>query len=53
MEMGDERQIIAQRAAHEVKDGMIVNLGIGIPSLVPDYLDSSIRVFFQVMLMVT
>jgi len=47
MEMGDERQIIAQRAAHEVKDGMIVNLGIGIPSLVPDYLDSSIRVFFQ------
>jgi len=47
MEMGDERQIIAQRAAHEVKDGMIVNLGIGIPSLVPDYLDSSVRVFFQ------
>ena len=45
--MGDERQIIAQRAAREVKDGMIVNLGIGIPSLVPDYLDSSIRVFFQ------
>ncbi len=45
--MGDERQIIAQRAAFEVKDGMIVNLGIGIPSLVPDYLDSSIHVFFQ------
>jgi acetate CoA/acetoacetate CoA-transferase beta subunit len=47
MEMGDPRQIIAQRAAQEVKDGMIVNLGIGIPSLVPDYLDASIRVFFQ------
>jgi acetate CoA/acetoacetate CoA-transferase beta subunit len=47
MEMGDARQIIAQRAAQEVKDGMIVNLGIGIPSLVPDYLDTSIRVFFQ------
>jgi acetate CoA/acetoacetate CoA-transferase beta subunit len=47
MEMGDARQIIAQRAAKEVKDGMIVNLGIGIPSLVPDYLDESIRVFFQ------
>ncbi len=45
--MGDERQIIAQRAAREVKDGMIVNLGIGIPSMVPDYLDASIRVFFQ------
>ena len=45
--MGDARQTIAQRAAQEVKDGMIVNLGIGIPSLVPDYLDPSIRVFFQ------
>ena len=45
--MGDARQIIAQRAAREIKDGMIVNLGIGIPSLVSDYLDSSLRVFFQ------
>lgn len=45
--MGDARKIIAQRAAREVKNGMIVNLGIGIPSLVPDYLDSSIQVFFQ------
>ncbi len=45
--MGDARQIIAQRAAREVKDGMIVNLGIGIPSLVPDYLGKGIHVFFQ------
>jgi len=45
--MGDARQIIAQRAAREVKDGMIVNLGIGIPSLVPDYLDPAIQAFFQ------
>lgn len=45
--MGDARQIIAQRAAREVKDGMVVNLGIGIPSLVPDYLDKGVRVFFQ------
>jgi acetate CoA/acetoacetate CoA-transferase beta subunit len=47
MDMGDARQIIAQRAAREIRDGMIVNLGIGIPSLVPDYLDPSISVFFQ------
>lgn len=47
MDMGDARQIIAQRAAREIADGMIVNLGIGIPSLVPDYLDPSISVFFQ------
>ncbi|MBL7848676.1 MAG: 3-oxoacid CoA-transferase subunit B [Cyclobacteriaceae bacterium] len=45
--MGDARQIIAQRAAREINDGMIVNLGIGIPSLVPDYLDPSLNVFFQ------
>ncbi len=47
MDMGDARQVIAQRAAREIADGMIVNLGIGIPSLVPDYLDPSINVFFQ------
>ncbi len=47
MDMGDARQIIAKRAAREVKNGMIVNLGIGIPSLVPDFLDPSIQVFFQ------
>ena len=47
MDMGDARQIIAQRAACEVRDGMVVNLGIGIPSLVPDYLDKDVRVFFQ------
>jgi acetate CoA/acetoacetate CoA-transferase beta subunit len=47
MDMGDARQIIAERAAREVKDGMIVNLGIGIPSLVPDYLPSTIKVLFQ------
>lgn len=47
MDMGDARQIIAQRAAREISDGMIVNLGIGIPSLVPDYLDPSLQVFFQ------
>lgn len=47
MDMGDPRQIIAKRAAEEVVSGMIVNLGIGIPSLVPDYLDPSIKVFFH------
>lgn len=47
MDMGDARQIIAERAAREIKDGMIVNLGIGIPSLVPDFLDPAINVFFQ------
>lgn len=45
--MGDLRKIIAERAAKEIRSGMIVNLGIGIPSIVPDFLDKSIRVMFQ------
>lgn len=32
-----EREQIARRAASEIKPGMIVNLGIGIPSLVPNF----------------
>lgn len=47
MGMGDLRKIIAERAAKEIRSGMIVNLGIGIPSIVPDFLDKSIRVMFQ------
>lgn len=47
--MGDAdiRRLIARRAAQEVQSGMVVNLGIGIPSLVPDFLDKEIQVMFQ------
>jgi 3-oxoacid CoA-transferase B subunit len=37
----DEKNIIAKRIALELKDGDLVNLGIGIPTLVADYIDSS------------
>lgn len=48
MGMGiDFRQKIAKRAAVEIKDGMIVNLGIGIPSLVPDHLPDDVHVMFH------
>ncbi len=46
--MGIEmRNKMAKRAAEEVKDHMIVNLGIGIPSLVPNHLSKSISVMFH------
>ncbi|MCM3617214.1 3-oxoacid CoA-transferase subunit B [Sutcliffiella horikoshii] len=48
MGMGkDIRNLIARRASKEIKNGMVVNLGIGIPSLVPDHLPEGIHVFFQ------
>jgi acetate CoA/acetoacetate CoA-transferase beta subunit len=43
----DFRQKIAKRAAQEIKTGMIVNLGIGIPSLVPDHLPDDVHVMFH------
>ena len=39
--------IIARRIAHELKQGMLVNLGIGIPTLVAHYVPAGIHVFFQ------
>jgi acetate CoA/acetoacetate CoA-transferase beta subunit len=40
-------EIIARRIAQELHDGMLVNLGIGIPTLVANYVPAGIRVFFQ------
>lgn len=41
------REAIAKRAAEEIKDGMVVNLGIGIPTLVANYIPSNINVMFH------
>jgi 3-oxoacid CoA-transferase len=38
---------IAKRAAEEFKDGMYANLGIGIPTLVANYIPEDIHVTFQ------
>ncbi|MFO1444743.1 CoA transferase subunit B [Bacillus sp. Bva_UNVM-123] len=43
----ESRNRIAKRAAKEIKNGMVVNLGIGIPSLVPNHLPNDINVFFH------
>jgi acetate CoA/acetoacetate CoA-transferase beta subunit len=48
MGMGvDVRNRLARRAAEEIHDGMIVNLGIGIPSLVPNHLSADMPVMFH------
>ena len=43
----DAQTIIARRIARELSSGMLVNLGIGIPTLVANYLPSDMHVFFQ------
>ncbi|RHW38343.1 3-oxoacid CoA-transferase subunit B [Lysinibacillus yapensis] len=35
----DKRNVIAKRIAQELEDGQVVNLGIGVPTLVPTYLN--------------
>ena len=39
--------VIARRIAQELAPGMLVNLGIGIPTLVANYVPEGMRVFFQ------
>ncbi len=43
----DAQEIIARRVALELKSGNLVNLGIGIPTLVANYVSSDLKVFFQ------
>lgn len=41
------RQVIARRVARELHDGDFVNLGIGLPTLVPEYLPADVRVIVE------
>ncbi|PCH38157.1 3-oxoacid CoA-transferase [Wolfiporia cocos MD-104 SS10] len=43
----EQRHRIARRAAKEIKDGFHVNLGIGMPTLVPEFLETGVRVWLQ------
>lgn len=43
----NEREKIASRAAKELTDGMVVNLGIGLPTMVADFAPQGIKITLQ------
>jgi 3-oxoacid CoA-transferase subunit B len=43
----DNREKIVRRVAQELRDGQYVNLGIGIPTLVPNFIPAGIEVILQ------
>ena len=43
----DHREVIARRAAKEMRDGYYVNLGIGIPTMVSNYVPEDMEVTLQ------
>jgi acetate CoA/acetoacetate CoA-transferase beta subunit len=43
----DEKTLIAKRVALELKDGDLVNLGIGLPTLVAAFVPKDLNLFFQ------
>ncbi|OTO72796.1 MULTISPECIES: 3-oxoacid CoA-transferase subunit B [unclassified Enterococcus] len=43
----NEREKIVKRVAQELEDGMVVNLGIGMPTMVANYVPENIRIILQ------
>jgi acetate CoA/acetoacetate CoA-transferase beta subunit len=43
----EAKELIARRVAREIAPGSLVNLGIGLPSMVANYLPAELGVFFQ------
>ena len=45
--MADIKEIIARRVAKELKDGDVVNLGIGLPTMVANFLPEDVHIVLQ------
>jgi acetate CoA/acetoacetate CoA-transferase beta subunit len=45
--MMDAKELIARRVAREIRPGSLVNLGIGLPSMVANFVSSDFGVYFQ------
>ena len=43
----DPRELIVKRVARELKDGHVVNLGIGLPTQVAKHLPEDVRIVLQ------
>ena len=43
----DPKELIARRVARELRDNTLVNLGIGLPTLVAGFVPAGMRVYFQ------
>ncbi len=43
----DSRERIAKRIAAELEDGSLINLGIGIPQLIPNFIPEGVRIILQ------